>query len=286
MGVRPERELKFVADRETFKTALTLPLLGAGTGDRGAQSLESVEFDTLREESKRIGASLGAPRDWDGFIETIRDGTLPSFVDAPGLEKLINAAQSRADGAHNPVTSLANDRATARFALTLEHFVARRGWRPGAQDDRLRWLSEPIGGFAVESLDRLHRKVLKRGKKFDDQTPERRHAVRIALKHLRYATGFFGNLFHPASAAERYAREAAELQDMLGRRNDATIVLRQIKALDFRADPEFAFAAGLAAGWCARGGLADEAGLRKAWRSFRKADRFWRDDVGRNGETG
>ena len=246
----------------------------------------SAEFDALRDESKRIGVILGAARDWDVFIDTLRDGPLPSFADAPGFDKLINAARCRADAAHEAVVALASDRATARFALTLERFVARRGWRASAQDNRRRWLSEPIGGFAVGSLDRLHRKVLKRGKKFDSQTHEQRHMVRISLKHLRYATKFFGDLFHPASAAERYADEAAELQDLLGQRNDATIALRQIKALDFGEDAEFAFAAGVSAGWCARGGLADESRIREAWRSIRKAERFWRDDDAvRKGES-
>ena len=30
-GATPERELKFIANRKTFKTALTLPLLGEAT---------------------------------------------------------------------------------------------------------------------------------------------------------------------------------------------------------------------------------------------------------------
>src|SRR5271165_4719021 len=40
-----ERELKFVADRKTFKTALALPLLG-GAAEVSEWRLKSVYFDT------------------------------------------------------------------------------------------------------------------------------------------------------------------------------------------------------------------------------------------------
>jgi inorganic triphosphatase YgiF len=247
----------------------------------------SVEFDALRDESRRIGTALGEARDWDVFVESICNGSLPSFVEAPGRDKLVKAAQSRAAAAHEAVTKLANERAAARLVLSLERFIAQRGWRGGAQIDRLAWLSEPVARFAVESLDRLHRKLLQRGKGFDRLTPPERHAVRIVVKHVRYATDFFGALFHPASAAQRYAERAAALQDLLGKRNDATVALRLIKMLNFSADPETAYAAGLAAGWVARGGLGDEPALRKAWRSLRKAEPYWRDGADfRNGQAG
>ena len=55
---------------------------------------------------------------------------------------------------------------------------------------------------------------------------------------------------------------------------------------DLGEDAEFAFATGVSAGWCARGGLADESRLFEAWRSIRKAERFWRDDDAvRKGES-
>jgi triphosphatase len=86
----------------------------------------------------------------------------------------------------------------------------------------------------------------------------------------------FGRLFHPSSAAERYAKRAEALQDLLGELNDATIAQHLIKELDFGVDAEFAFAGGAVAGWCARASVGDEAALRKAWRSLLKADRYWR----------
>ncbi len=236
------------------------------------------DFDALRAESRRIGAILGEARDWDVFVEIIRSGPLARFGDTPGFHKLLNAAQARADAGHTAVSLMANDRVMTRFALSLERFVARRGWRNGVPEDHLLWLAEPVEGIAAKSLDRLHRKLRKRGRHFGSLTPEARHALRIALKHMRYATQFFGHLFHPSSAAERYGRRAAAVQDLLGQVNDARVALRLTKELDFGADAEFAYAAGVVAGWCGRGSIGDEPGLREAWRSMLKADRYWRRD--------
>lgn len=104
-------------------------------------------------------------------------------------------------------------------------------------------------------------------------------ACRIAVKQLRYATDFFGALFQPPSAVELYAEKATALQDLLGERNDAAIALQLIKALDYGAVAQFAYALGMAAGWSAWRGLGDEPALLKAWRSLRKADPYWRCDA-------
>jgi len=234
------------------------------------------EFDALRDKSKRMATILGQARDWDVFVATVRNDVLPIFANAPGFDKLLKAAQSRADDAHQAVMQFHHAREATRFALALELFVAQRGWRSGANDENLDRISEPVKNFAKRSLDRLHRKLLKRGKEFDKLTPEGRHAVRIAVKQVRYATDFFAALFHPPSAVEHYAAKATALQDPLGVCNDAAIALRLIKALDYSADAQFAYASGVAAGWSARRGLGDELALRKAWRSFRKAAPYWR----------
>jgi len=231
-------------------------------------------LEALRARSKRIAAVLGEARDWDVFIETLRTGPAPRFAAEPGFEGLLRAAEARAEAARAAVLALAGEKGPTRFALVLERVAAERGWRGGLPDDELRRLDEPVVGFAAESLDRLDRKVRKRGRHFEKLTPEARHALRIALKHLRYATEFFGSLFHPASAAEDYAKKAAALQDRLGALNDAAIAVRRVSELD--RGPDIAYAAGVAAGWCARSSVGDERELAEAWRDLRKTERFWR----------
>ena len=96
------------------------------------------------------------------------------------------------------------------------------------------------------------------------------------MKHMRYATEFFGGLFHPKAAAERYAEKAAALQDLLGELNDAVIALRLVKGLGPAKTTQAAYAAGVVAGWCARASEGDVVALRKAWRDVLKATPFWR----------
>jgi hypothetical protein len=96
---------------------------------------------------------------------------------------------------------------------------------------------------------------------------------------MRYAVDFFGHLFEPG-AAKTYAAQAAGLQDRLGEANDAAVAQRLIASLDHARAPGLTFAAGAVVGWCGRGGLVDEPALRQAWKKLRKAERFWRDDLG------
>ncbi len=234
------------------------------------------EFDALRTESKRIGTLLGQARDWDVFVQTIREGPLAGFTNASGFDKFVGQAESRAKAAHGAVSQLGKDRTVARFALCLERFVAVRRWRDNAEDD-LDWLSEPVVDFAIKSLDRLHRRLLRRGKGFSSHGLWQRHVLRIATKHMRYAVEFFSNLFDPHSC-ERYIEKAQALQDLLGERNDERVALGLIQTLDFAADAQLAYAAGFAAAWCLRPESRDEKHLRKAWRALRNAAPFWREE--------
>ena len=237
------------------------------------------EFDELGLESKRIATLLGEARDWDVFVMRLSDGgALGRFAGEPDFDGLVAAAKAKAAGAHAAVARLGADPSVTRFALRLERLAASRGWREGAAEAALAALDEPVAAFAARWLEALDRKVKRRGRHFRSLKPEARHALRIAMKHMRYATEFFGGLFHPRSVVDRYVRKAADLQDRLGELNDATIADRLVKALGPPRSASAAYAAGLATGWCARESAGDVDALRRTWRRFIKAERFWRDD--------
>ena len=166
--------------------------------------------------------------------------------------------------------------ATTRFVLSMQEFVARKGWRDALDEAALAAIGRPIVDFAGRTLDRLHRRARRRGKHFDDLGPEARHELRIALKNVRYAADFFGHLFHPRGAMRRYSRRAAALQDLLGVLNDADVAAKMLRQLEVGNNPARSFAAGAIAGWCARGGVGDEEASRAAWRTLLKAKRPWR----------
>lgn len=172
-------------------------------------------------------------------------------------------------------TSPATSRSRAS-PCRLERLVVTRAWRDGAGDAAIAALDKPAKAFAVHALDGLDRRIRKRGRRFRSLTPEQRHALRIAMKHMRYATEFFGALFDPKSAADRYVEKAAALQDLLGECNDAAIAGRLVKSLEVAGEPRGAHAAGVVTGWCGRARAGDPEALRKAWRKLVRAAPFWR----------
>jgi triphosphatase len=80
----------------------------------------------------------------------------------------------------------------------------------------------PIGTFAAKLLDRRVRKSRKQGRHLDELTAHGRHKLRIKLKKLRYAVGFFESLY-PKKAhdeLETLSKRLKKLQDALGALND------------------------------------------------------------------
>ncbi|HEY4043342.1 MAG TPA: CHAD domain-containing protein [Rhodopila sp.] len=233
-----------------------------------------VEFRALRAEAKQIASAMGDARNWDVFESLVNAGPRSAFPSESGFDALMADATQRREGGHAAVAKLLAQPETTRFVLSAEAFVARRGWRntlPGAELSRL---VEPASGFAAECLERLHRRVCKRGKALLDLPPERRHDVRIALKNLRYAADFFADLFSQAAVVKSYVQAAARLQDALGGFNDMVMAADLVSQLD-TASAGPARAAGIIIGWHGRGAQGDDHSLRDCWRGFRKAKPFW-----------
>ncbi len=103
-------------------------------------------------------------------------------------------------------------------------------------DDWMRFLEVPAGAgpepcgaqrrardLASERIRKIHRKILKRGRKLDRKTsPEALHRLRIDCKKLRYLMTFFHSLF-PPDLLVPLVKEVKKLQDTLGEVNDAHV---------------------------------------------------------------
>ena len=77
--------------------------------------------------------------------------------------------------------------------------------------------------MAPDLLDRMARKVARRGKRAD--TPEGLHGLRKSLKKLRYSTEFVAGLYGK-KAVKRYRKRCEALQELLGTINDARVTPR------------------------------------------------------------
>src|SRR5436305_349687 len=85
---------------------------------------------------------------------------------------------------------------------------------------------EAVEEFAGRELSRRRKRVLKRGAGLAELEPPARHALRIALKKLRYAAEFFAPLYAGQGRTKRrkaFGAALAELQERLGALNDIAV---------------------------------------------------------------
>ncbi len=237
------------------------------------RAIPCPEFEAFREEAKALATALGPARDSDALRELIEDGPMGHFGDRKDFAPLLAALESRRAAAYVESRALIESARPSLFVLRLSAFVARRGWRNALTGAELTVLTEPVTVFAAEALERLHKRVLKRGKKLMTLPDEQRHQVRIALKNLRYAGEFFASCFADQRDPAPFLRAAANLQGLLGAHNDAASADH---FLSLPHAPDAARAAGIVSGWYARNAIIADEGLAQDWRRFKKMRAFWR----------
>ena len=241
------------------------------------RALPCAEFEHFRAQAKDLASALGPARDCDAMREMIVDGPLAHFrgdrTSSDHFRALLEALDARRQEAYAQARATLESSAPSVFVLQLSAFIARRGWRNALSGPQLADVTEPVEDFARDALDRLYKRVLKRGKSLVVLPDEARHEARIALKNLRYGAEFFGACFDDPRGASAFLRGAAHLQNLLGAHNDAA------SAEQFLGQPhenDAMRAAGLVTGWFARGVVIADEKLAKAWKDFKKTRPFWR----------
>ena len=221
-----------VQARHSLRRVRPFPRQGQGSrlGARpGARLRRAARHDRWRPDAHFRGA-----KDFAALLEALKRAAAPPTPNPARCSRL-----GRAD----PVRP---------SSQRLRRPARRRNALSGPQ---LADATEPVSIFAEEALDRLHKRVLERGKDLVTLPDEARHEARIALKNLRYGAEFFAPCFGDR-AAPTFLRAVAQLQNLLGAHNDAASART---FLGLPHDAEAARAAGLVTGWFARGVIiADE----------------------------
>ncbi|HEX5079778.1 MAG TPA: CYTH and CHAD domain-containing protein [Geminicoccaceae bacterium] len=241
--------------------------------------VERDERRRLSGEAKRIINSLGPARDWDVFSTEL---LAPIGAARPGdadLARLLEAAQVERQRAYEPVRAEIGSQPYTRYLLELRLWIEAGGWREHATDEGARWFDQPITAFADKVLGKRHRKARQLGRHFARLSAAERHAVRIALKKLRYACEFFESLYRKRDARP-YLGSLKRMQDCLGHVNDVAVAeklaLRLVDQAESQAEREsLRMAAGLVLGWYGRGVADAEPALVEAWRAFAHGEPFW-----------
>lgn len=107
--------------------------------------------------------------------------------------------------------------------------------------------SDNLPAFAATQLERLARKAARRLAAATADAPETLHALRIAIKRLRYALDCFAPLLPPKRLG-RWLAQLTPAQDALGFIHDVDVARAHL-APPADADPEVRTAAAFLAGW-------------------------------------
>ena len=222
------------------------------------QSVIGAEGAELREELRWIAALTGPARDWDVLVTS----TLPALTRADGEARaarlLSGRAAARMRAAHTQLREALESPRYARLMLAVARWLSRPVSEPPTG-------AESLADFAMRALRKRHKRLLADAKKLSALTPAERHALRLDAKRLRYALEGLAPLFRRARV-EAYLEALSEIQDDLGRANDAAVAQRLLAELA----PPAAFAQ-FARGWFAGEAQSGAAGLERHASSLQRA---------------
>ncbi|WP_182356157.1 CYTH and CHAD domain-containing protein [Komagataeibacter europaeus] len=233
---------------------------------------KDTDRSTLRHfqsELRRIGRELGVARDWDVLCLE----TLPTaFAAQDGgdlIHMLDDAAQEKRTTVHQQLCQELETPALITLILSLAVWIESADF-PGAGKER----TVSVSRVAATVLDRLARKVGRRGRHIRKLSPEERHALRKSLKKLRYGAHYFATLY-PSHGIKSYMKRCKKLLRHLGEINDATVATTLIRILG-QAHPDLAPVVGIFARWNDKRRNHALRALPAAWKVFRHAGPFWR----------
>jgi len=199
----------------------------------------------LLDGLRTLADSLGAARDWDVLCGETLPAIAPHYDDPSDWQDWMARLEAhRARIRENMRQTLAAAHPGA-WLLSFQQWLLQHGWRAAAPEKRLLQMAPQLDA-ARRILKKGHRGIVGRAREFERLSPPERHALRIAMKRQRYAAEFFQGLFK-ARPQNSYLCLARDIQDSLGRANDAHVALTLLDELDFDSSR----AGGFARGWLA-----------------------------------
>ncbi|MGJ0507998.1 MAG: CHAD domain-containing protein [Methylocystis sp.] len=234
------------------------------------KALEGERLDAAKARAKRLGATLGAARNWDVFREMLDEGPGAALGDDPSFHALLRDLDGRRAGAYHAARAALEGEETDVFLAEFRKAIAGRDWEPapGAADEGAAM------DFARAALGRLRKRVRRKSKNLAERTPEERHQARIALKKARYGAEFFETLFDADDAAD-YTATLARMQDGLGAFNDMATAQRLLDEIDGDGGATLR-ASGFVRGWFAHAAQDAIDHARKSEKRLKKLKPFWK----------
>lgn len=212
-GVVADIDTEFLHD---FRVAVrrTRSALGQLKGVFSADDTER-----FRRDFAGIGKATNLLRDLDVYLLDRRhyEAMLPEALQG-ALAPLFEHLEMERGKALQEVTDMLRSRRYARQMENWETFLAPETNRSDGPD-----AGRPVIELARERIRQRHQRILKRGGKIDQRSPdEKLHRLRIECKKLRYLLEFFSSLF-PKDEMSRQVKQLKKLQDHLGRFQDICV---------------------------------------------------------------
>jgi inorganic triphosphatase YgiF len=236
------------------------------------------ERKNLRRDLRWLAGEVGRVRDIDVFVEEQIAPAARYVGDPKPLDRLRAQAESLRCGLRAELATTLASNEFAQIAIALGAWLQRISTDGADREARAKRLSEPVSKFAAAALARRYARARTLGARALDGTQADRHALRIELKKLRYASEFFASLY-PEKRSRRFIRELERLQDVLGCLNDVATARRLARALVEQSGDtpplELERGASIIEGWIAQRAARSDASFAKCWKRFRKARAFW-----------
>ncbi|MGD9309605.1 MAG: CHAD domain-containing protein [Desulfosarcina sp.] len=213
-GVRDDIDSEFLHDfRVSVRRARSLLSQMKGV-------LDELTTSGLQRQLRSMGAITGNVRDLDVYLlKKSKYVNLVPEVLKPGILQLFRSLQQKRRYAKDRMLN-AMQRPDFRAALSdLDRFVQSDPLSESSSPDGRR----PIGELARAVIYKRYRRVVKKGRRITDATPDAElHALRIDCKKLRYLLEFFSSLF-PKDQMKLLIKQLKQLQENLGDFNDLSV---------------------------------------------------------------
>jgi inorganic triphosphatase YgiF len=223
----------------------------------------------LERHARALARSVGQLRDADVLIEEIYAPVAGTMRHEPGLAGLREALLAHRLGMRDRVRSELRGQQWSLLQLYLALW-------PRTIEGAGALSSVTVAKFARLALKKRWRKVADSGERLDDLDVIERHAMRKALKTLRYTAEFFASLY-PTQATRRFIKQIRSLQEEFGYLNDV-VAAERLTTICREACPdncEAQRAAGFVLGWHNAHAVQGWKDAQKGWRKLNALPRFW-----------
>ena len=185
--------------------------------------LRGSETEAIIAALKWVTGELGPARDMDVMAKNAI-ARLAKATPAPKAVAALkaNIVAKREKGFAQAKRAVASDR-YRRVVLSTVNWINGGRWTKSRSVLIALRRGQTAERYAVQGLERRSQKMLKKLAKTDELSPFKRHKLRIAIKKMRYATGFFESLFDGERAVKKFAVALEDIQSSLGQLNDIRV---------------------------------------------------------------